>query len=61
VPAEGQGICVGADETFFGLPVLVLLELSSGGVVQNRVTLFDEIRWFSSAIADRLKGVVISR
>ena len=29
-PAEGQGICVGADETFFGLPVLVLLELSSG-------------------------------
>ncbi|MBE9064993.1 DNA-binding protein [cf. Phormidesmis sp. LEGE 11477] len=30
VPAEGQGICVGADETFFGLPVLVLLELSSG-------------------------------
>lgn len=30
VPCEGQGICVGADETFFGLPVLVLLELSSG-------------------------------
>ena len=30
VPSEGQGICVGADETFFGLPVLVLLELSSG-------------------------------
>ncbi|MEO1390009.1 MAG: hypothetical protein AAFV85_21955 [Cyanobacteria bacterium J06634_6] len=29
-PAESQGICVGADETFFGLPVLVLLELSSG-------------------------------
>lgn len=29
-PSEGQGICVGADETFFGLPVLVLLELSSG-------------------------------
>lgn len=29
-PAEGQGICVGADETFFGLPVLVLLELASG-------------------------------
>ncbi len=29
-PTEGQGICVGADETFFGLPVLVLLELSSG-------------------------------
>ncbi|MEL7071687.1 MAG: DUF6399 domain-containing protein [Cyanobacteria bacterium J06581_3] len=30
LPTEGQGICVGADETFFGLPVLVLLELSSG-------------------------------
>jgi hypothetical protein len=29
-PAAGQGICVGADETFFGLPVLVLLELASG-------------------------------
>lgn len=30
VPSSGQGICVGADETFFNLPVLVLLELSSG-------------------------------
>ncbi|MEL6555759.1 MAG: DUF6399 domain-containing protein, partial [Cyanobacteria bacterium J06621_11] len=30
VPAQAQGICVGADETFFGLPVLVLIELSSG-------------------------------
>ena len=30
VPSEGQGICVGADETFFGLPVLVLIELASG-------------------------------
>lgn len=30
VPTKDQGICVGADETFFGLPVLVLLELSSG-------------------------------
>lgn len=29
-PKAGEGICVGADETFFGLPVLVLLELSSG-------------------------------
>jgi hypothetical protein len=33
VPAEGQGICVGADETFFGLPVLVRLELSSGFIL----------------------------
>ncbi|MEL7068044.1 MAG: DUF6399 domain-containing protein [Cyanobacteria bacterium J06581_3] len=29
-PKAGEGICVGADETFFGLPVLVLIELSSG-------------------------------
>lgn len=29
-PRAGQGICVGADETFFGLPVLVLIELASG-------------------------------
>lgn len=29
-PQTGQGICVGADEVFFGLPVLVLVELASG-------------------------------
>jgi hypothetical protein len=29
-PQAGQGICVGADEVFFGLPVLVLAELASG-------------------------------
>ena len=29
-PHEGHGICVGGDETFFGLPILVLLELASG-------------------------------
>lgn len=29
-PQSGQGICVGADEVFFGLPVLVLAELGSG-------------------------------
>jgi Family of unknown function (DUF6399) len=27
---ERQGICLGADETFFGLPILVLIELASG-------------------------------
>lgn len=27
---EGSGICVGGDETFFGLPILVMMELSSG-------------------------------
>jgi hypothetical protein len=29
-PQAGQGICLGGDETFFGKPVLVLLELASG-------------------------------
>jgi len=29
-PSAAQGICVGADETFFGLPLLVLIELASG-------------------------------
>ena len=29
-PATNPGICVGADETFFGLPILVLVELASG-------------------------------
>ncbi len=29
-PHEGQGICVGGDETFFGLPILVMVELASG-------------------------------
>jgi hypothetical protein len=32
-PQRGQGICVGADEVFFGLPVLVLMELASGYVL----------------------------
>jgi hypothetical protein len=29
-PRPGQGICVGADEPFFDLPILVLMELASG-------------------------------
>jgi len=29
-PSGGQGIGVGGDETFFGLPILVMVELSSG-------------------------------
>ena len=29
-PSEGQGICVGGDETFFYLPILVMVELSTG-------------------------------
>lgn len=30
---EGSGICVGGDETFFGLPILVMMELSSGYIL----------------------------
>lgn len=29
-PKEGQGIILGSDEVFFGLPILVLMELASG-------------------------------
>jgi hypothetical protein len=29
-PTEGQGVWLGSDETFFGLPILVLMELASG-------------------------------
>lgn len=29
-PSEGQGIVLGSDEVFFGLPILVMLELASG-------------------------------
>lgn len=29
-PKEGQGICVSGDGTFFGLPILVMVELASG-------------------------------
>ena len=29
-PKEGQGIVLGSDEVFFGLPILVMLELASG-------------------------------
>ena len=29
-PSPGQGVWLGADETFFGLPTLVLMELASG-------------------------------
>lgn len=32
-PAGGEGICVGGDETFFGLPILVMMELASGYIL----------------------------
>ena len=55
-PSAGQGICVGADETCFGLPVLVLLELASGYIFietecENRTyeTWMEQVnQWWSS-------------
>jgi len=55
-PSAGQGICVGADETFFGLPVLVLIELASGYIFietecENRTyeTWMEQVnQWWSS-------------
>jgi hypothetical protein len=32
-PPEGTGLWVAADETFFGLPVLVMVELASGFIL----------------------------
>lgn len=55
-PSAGTaGICVGGDETFFGLPILVLMELSSGYLftevqTQNRTyqTWLEQIQqWWS--------------
>jgi hypothetical protein len=34
-PQGSLGICVGGDETFFGLPVLVLMELASGYLMRS--------------------------
>jgi hypothetical protein len=49
-------ICVGADETFFGLPILVAIELSSGFILSEEIsenrtyeTWWQEVRkWFNS-------------
>jgi hypothetical protein len=55
VPDEGQGICVGADETFFGLPVLVLLKLSSGFILvkPNARTAPTQLGWSRSPSGGR--------
>jgi len=72
-PQEGQGICVGADEVFFGLPVLVLAELASGYVLtevqcedRSYETWREQIQhWWSQAgwqcrfmVSDRAKALV---
>jgi len=72
-PQEGQGICVGADEVFFGLPVLVLAELASGYVLtevqcedRSYETWKEQIQhWWSQAgwqcrfmVSDRAKALV---
>jgi hypothetical protein len=72
-PQEGQGICVGADEVFFGLPVLVLAELASGYVLtevqcedRSYETWKEQIgHWWSQAgwqchfmVSDRAKALI---
>lgn len=72
-PQEGQGICVGADEVFFGLPVLVLAELASGYVLtevqcedRSYETWFEQIaHWWSQAgwqcrfmVSDRARALI---
>ncbi|NEP53575.1 MAG: DNA-binding protein [Moorea sp. SIO3C2] len=37
-PQEGQGIVLGSDEVFFGLPILVLMELASGYIFTETQT-----------------------
>ncbi len=44
-PTAGQGIYVGADETFFDLPILVLIELASGFIFTE---VKSEMRTYSS-------------
>jgi hypothetical protein len=72
-PQEGQGICAGADEVFFGLPVLVLAELASGYVLtevqcedRSYETWKEQIgHWWSQAgwqchfmVSDRAKALI---
>lgn len=72
-PQAGQGICVGADEVFFGLPVLVLAELGSGYLlteVQSEDRTYETWKeqighWWSQAgwqchfmVSDRAKALI---
>lgn len=72
-PHDGQGIAVGSDEVFFGLPVLVLMELGSGYIFtevqsENRTyeTWKDQIQsWWSQSgwhchfmVSDRAKALI---
>ena len=72
-PQPGQGICVGSDEVFFGLPVLVLAELASGYLLtevecENRTydTWKEKIQpWWEQAgwqchfmVSDRAKALI---
>lgn len=72
-PRSGQGICVGADEVFFGLPVLVLAELGSGYLLtevqvadRSYETWKEQIQsWWSQAgwqchflVSDRAKALI---
>jgi outer membrane murein-binding lipoprotein Lpp len=72
-PQSGQGIGVGADEVFFGLPVLVLAELGSGYLLtevqaedRSYETWKEQIQsWWSQAgwqchflVSDRAKALI---
>ena len=72
-PQPGQGICVGGDETFFGLPILVMVELASGYILtevecENRdyATWLEQIgHWWNQKgwqchfmVSDRAKALV---
>jgi hypothetical protein len=72
-PREGQGIGVGSDEVFFGLPVLVLMELGSGYIfteVQSEDRTYDTWKaqiqsWWSQSgwqchfmVSDRAKALI---
>jgi Family of unknown function (DUF6399) len=72
-PQEGQGICVGSDEVFFGLPVLVLAELASGYILtevqcedRSYATWQEQIQaWWGQAgwhchfmVSDRAKALI---
>ncbi|MEM9214709.1 MAG: DUF6399 domain-containing protein [Cyanobacteria bacterium P01_F01_bin.150] len=50
-PKEGQGIVLGSDEVFFGLPILVMLELASGYIFSETQSEGRSYEEWSKAIA----------
>ena len=62
-PIEGQGVWLGADETFFGLPILVLMELASGFIFTEVETADRTYNTWQSQLpgisARRNKGILV--